>query len=319
MIVKFQFNSRSSGQNVPEAISLANNLNAKLENRFYVMEFDSPQDKNLQKLYQLVGGLKGSIITLDDGEPINASKFFNTVDCQEKLLCKGLCKHVRVGYYPIDQFLIAIAPSIENGVLRTSSVEMIRNLSNFLEPINENHFKFNKELFLRHTIEETILENQFCDIFELNNLKVEIEKLPDEIELTAREDMEFEEGDDLSEESLLINFFASCEIDGKMNLSDIITCSKAISLLTQNGTLTRIHDSDVMIQSFPEIKQVILIKIIPQEVEMEDDKDKELEVDIIKKEKEFFSIKNPTVEVYFQLYDENDSNIGERFKLLQRL
>lgn len=319
MKVKFQFNSRSSGQSVPEAISLANNLRAKLENKFYVIEFDSPQDKNLQRLYQLVGGLKGSIITLDDGEPINASKFFNTINCQEKLLCKGICKHVRMGYYPIDQFLISATPSIENGVLHTSDVGMVRYLSNFLEPINENRFKFNKELFLRHAIEETILEIQFCDKFDVNNLKVEIERLPDEIELITREDMEFEEGEreDLGEG--LINFFASCEIDNKMEISDIITCSKAISLLTQNGTLTRIHDSDVIIQSFPEINIVILMKIIPQEVEVGDDEDKEPGVDIIKKEKGFFSIKNPTAKVYFQIYNENDSNIGEHLKQLQQL
>jgi len=317
MKVKFQFNSKSSGQNVPEAIALAKSLDARLENRFLVMEFDSPQDKNLQKLYQLVGGLKGSMITLDDGEPINASKFFLAVECQDKLLCKGICKHVRVGYYPIDQFLISSIPNIENGVFKTPDVENIRHLTSFLEPITENRFKFNKELFFQHAIEDTILENQFCDKFEVNSLKEEIEKLPDEIELITEEEMEFEEPD---RGPSIYDFIKSCEIDNQMEMSDIIICSKAISLLTLTDILIKIHDSDVMIQSFPEIKKVILIKFNLIEVEMEDEEEEiEEVVNLVKKENGFFSIKNPLIEMYFQIYDEVDQSISEQFKLLQRL
>ena len=50
MKIEFKFNSRSSGQNVPEAISLAQKCEGVIENKFYKIEFDNPKDKNLEKL-----------------------------------------------------------------------------------------------------------------------------------------------------------------------------------------------------------------------------------------------------------------------------
>ena len=98
MKIKFQFNSRSSGQGVPEALTLAKKCGGVLDNKFYAIEFDDPRDKNLGRLFNLVGNLKGSVILVDDGEPVNAVKFFYAVNCQDKLLCKGECKHLQLEY-----------------------------------------------------------------------------------------------------------------------------------------------------------------------------------------------------------------------------
>ena len=76
MKIKFQFNARSSGQGVPEALTMAKKCGGVLENKFYVIEFNDPHDKNLGRLFNLVGNLKGSVILIDDGEPVNAVKFF---------------------------------------------------------------------------------------------------------------------------------------------------------------------------------------------------------------------------------------------------
>ena len=44
MKIEFKFNSRSSGQNVPEAIRLAEKRGGYKEDKFYKVYFDSPED-----------------------------------------------------------------------------------------------------------------------------------------------------------------------------------------------------------------------------------------------------------------------------------
>jgi len=100
MKIKFQFNAKSSGQDVPEALAIAKKCGGVLENKFYAIKFDNPRDKNLVRLSHLVGHLKGSVINLKDGDPVNAVKYFSAVNCQDKLLCKGSCKHLKLGGYP---------------------------------------------------------------------------------------------------------------------------------------------------------------------------------------------------------------------------
>lgn len=148
MRIFFQFNSTSSGQGVPEAIRLAKKYNGVLEGKFYKVEFKSPDDQNLMKFHELVGNLKGSLITMDDNEPIKASKFFNTFNCRDKLFCKGICTHARIGYYPLKEFNTRYIDKIENNILITNETYMLSSLSNFLEEKEENLFKLDKDLVL---------------------------------------------------------------------------------------------------------------------------------------------------------------------------
>lgn len=65
MKIKFQFNARSSGQGVPEALTLAKKCDGVLDNKFYAIEFNDPRDTNLGRLFNLVGNLKGSVILIE--------------------------------------------------------------------------------------------------------------------------------------------------------------------------------------------------------------------------------------------------------------
>lgn len=117
MNIIFQFNSRSSGQNVPAAKAIAERCGGAIEDRFYKIQFSSPEDEDLNKLNDLVGSLKGSQISIDKGEPVDARTFFYAANCDQKLLCKGVCSHVRFGYYPLGQFFAQAGEFIEEGTL----------------------------------------------------------------------------------------------------------------------------------------------------------------------------------------------------------
>lgn len=188
MRVFFQFNTKSSGQGIPEAIALAKKHNGVLEGRFYKIEFTSPEDKNLSKLYELVGGLKGSVISMDDNEPIKASKFFYTFNCTDKLFCKGICTHARIGHYSLKEFNTRYRDKIEDDILTTSETYMLSNLSNFLEEKDENLYKLDKDLVLKYFLETAEFEKKYCPIFDQGKAEPEIQKLPDKIKIVSIEE-----------------------------------------------------------------------------------------------------------------------------------
>ncbi len=134
----------------------------------------------------MVGNLKGTAIVIDDEEPVIAHKFFNAVSCPEKFFCKGICRHVKLGYYNILDFLDRHSENIENNVFSTSEQVLIRILTQFLEQIEENRFRLNKKLFLEHLLQQTEMENRFCDKFNINKAQREIENLPNEIKLVNK-------------------------------------------------------------------------------------------------------------------------------------
>ena len=311
MKVKFQFNSKSSGQGVPEAISLTKKCNGSLDNKFYVIEFDSPQDKNLWKFFDLVGNLKGSVIEIDDGEPINAVKFFHAVNCQDKLLCKGICKHLNLGYYSIDEFVQVNLRNIEDNILKTTDANLIRYLNDFLEPISENCFKLNKELLIEYAKIEMSMEEQFCEKYDFEKLRNTINSLPSKVELISSEDL-YEE--DYEEESSIFDLLSECPIDNKLPFKDILRCSKVISLLPLARIPIRVVDSDINLYSLPDFKSIILLKI----KELNDDQTEDIDPIIIK-ENNFYKLRISSFELYFQIFEESDSTIEEYFKKLKLL
>lgn len=324
MKIKFQFNARSSGQGVPEAINTAKKCDGVLENKFYVIEFDDPRDKKLGKLFNLVGNLKGSVILVNDGEPVNAVKFFSAVNCQDKLLCKGACKHFKLGYYYVDQFAQIHSPNIEGEVLKTSSPALFRFLSNFLEPINDNQFKFNKQLFLDNANIELAIESQFCEKYDFSKFTDYVNNLPSEMELISAEELEDSYKERYEEDQGIAYILPECDIDNKLRFESIVRCSKAISLLSRFTKPSRISDSDITLYSFPEVNKIILVKLIVNEVESypnepNDNEEGDEEPYIITEEEGFFTVKSDIFELYFQIFDESNPGIEEHFKNLRKL
>jgi hypothetical protein len=324
MKIKFQFNARSSGQGVPEALTLAKKCGGVLDNKFYAIEFDDPRDKNLERLFNLVGNLKGSVILVDDGEPVNAVKFFYAVNCQDKLLCKGACKHLQLEYYSVDQFALAHSADIKGEVLQTSDPDLVRALSDYLEPISDTLFKFDKQLFLDQANTSLAMEREFCEKFDFIKFTDYVNALPSEIELISPEELPDAYEERYEEGQGIAYILPECDIDDKLPLDSILRCSKAISLLSRFTKPNRIANSDVTVYSFPELNKIIFVKLIVNEVESYsdetngDDEENE-EILIITEEEGFFTVKSDLFELYFQIFGESDPNIEERLKKLRKL
>ncbi|MFX0141031.1 MAG: hypothetical protein ACFFDN_45755 [Candidatus Hodarchaeota archaeon] len=323
MKITFQFNSKSRGQNIPEALAIAERCGGIIENKFYKINFASPEDENFEKLFNLVGDLKGSSVHIDDGDPINARKFFYAVNCQNKLLCKGVCNHVQFGYFSLEQFDLNYGDYIENGVLMVGDERMIQYLTDFLEPIDERRFKINKDSFLNYFIKETEMEAQFCSKFNLDIVKSEIEKLPNEIQLISREEyIERYEPEKFDIDNFIKTILMNCEIDSKFSLEDILNCSKALTLLTGPSRENRIENSNVLVYSFPNIDKHVLLKINLFEEgdvsEREEEEGEEIK-DIITKENDLFCVKTSFYELYFQLFEKMSTKAEEAFNILKKI
>lgn len=76
MKIIFQFNSKSSGQGIHDAVSIAQKCNGNLDGKLYKVRFDTPEDINLNKLIEFVGHLKGSLIFIDNEEGVKRIFFF---------------------------------------------------------------------------------------------------------------------------------------------------------------------------------------------------------------------------------------------------
>jgi len=322
--IVFQFNSKSSGQGVHDAVSIAQKYNGILDGKFYKIQFDSPEDKNLDKLLELVGNLKGSLIFIDNEEGVVASKFMNTFNCPDKLLCKGICNHTHLGYYPLKEFKAYYGRSIKNNVLTTNDSHLIGSISDFLDEIEENHFKLNKELVYQYFVESTEFEKKYCSKYNEEKTKMEVDKLPNEICFITPEKYEGEiymeeyEGEEKEINKILRGILTNCVIDSKLSIEDILNCSNAISLLSFPSQGNMIQDTDVWVYSYPHIDKFILMKLKTQELEPKITDDQEI-IDVVTKEKNLFYLKNPYIELYFQVFDSNDPAAKDYYKILKNL
>jgi hypothetical protein len=325
MVIIFKFNSRSSGQNVPAAKTIAERCGGVIENNFYIIKFDSSDNENLNKLFELVGNLKGSQISIDDGDPVNARTFFYAANCEEKLLCKGVCTHVSFGYYPIERFFEQFSEHIKDGVLAVYNEGMIHKLANFLEPVDENRFKINKQLFLEYFQKETEMEVKFCPKYDFESIKSEVEKLPDEIELISPEEYtERYEPEEFDLEKFIKTVLRNCEIDSKLPLNDILKCSEALTLLLSASNGIEIQNTDVLLYSFPYINKFILLKLKVLEegdfFEVDEEERTQEEIkDIICKEHDFFCLKNNYMELYFLIFDKDDPKVPDYYNLIKKI
>jgi len=324
MKIKFQFNAKSSGQGVPEALTMAKKCGGVLKNKFYLIEFNDPRDKNLEKLFDLVGHLKGTVINIDDGEPVNARNFFHAVNCQDKLFCKGACKHFKLANYSVDQFTQAFFSYIEGEVLKASDPNLLQRLYNYLEPISDTKFKLNKQLFLEHANTRLAMEREFCEKYDFDKFTDCVNELPSEIELISSEELKDSRGERYEKDQGIAYILPECDIDNKLPIESILRCSKASSLISRFTKPSRIADSDITVYSFPELNKVIFVKLIVKEVESysdetNGDEEKDQEIYIITEEEGFFTVKSNIFKLYFQIFDESNPNIEECFKNLKEL
>lgn len=93
--IVFQFNSKSRGGDVPEAIKIAKSLEAEFDGKNYMVYFDSVSNENLLLLDNLVGSLSGTRFFLNDKEldPLDIRLIFN---CNEKSRCNGKCVYTYI-------------------------------------------------------------------------------------------------------------------------------------------------------------------------------------------------------------------------------
>jgi len=319
MKIKFKFNAKSRGQGVSEALNLAEKCGGLLEDKFYIVEYEDPRNKNLVKLFKLVGRLKGSVISIDNGEPINASKFFYAIYCQDKLLCKGVCKHVRLQYYSVEEFALAYSHDIDGEILRISNTNFFRTISEFLDAIDDTHFKFNKQLFLEHANIELETERLLCDKFDFEKFTDYVNKLPSEIELISSEELEDVSEEKFEQDQGIAYILSGCYIDNKLPFETIIRCSKAISLMSRFKP-SRISDTDIKLYSYPELNQVIFVKLTVAEYDSSSEEpNDELETFTITEKQGFFTVKSDYFELYFQIFEESDPSIKDHFKKLEEL
>ncbi|MBA7557951.1 hypothetical protein ES705_50735 [subsurface metagenome] len=107
-------------------------------------------------------------------------------------------------------------------------------MTDFLEMVEENRFRFNKDRFLEYFQRETEMQHKFCKKFKLEKTKKEIEKLPEEIQLVPREELDEYEGrfgEGFGRENVIKTILTHCNLSSKLSFNDVLQCSKAMSLL----------------------------------------------------------------------------------------
>jgi len=90
MMIRFLFKFQSEGKDVAEAIEVAKKRNGKIDGGTYQVEFSSIQDKDLMKLYILVGHIEGSNLIID-GEEFQPTVIYCVFNCPRKRICSGKC------------------------------------------------------------------------------------------------------------------------------------------------------------------------------------------------------------------------------------
>jgi hypothetical protein len=71
--VEIRFNSKSSSQNIDEALKIAKNHAATYEGKTCVIQLD-PTDADIEKLLNLVAVLKGTKVTINGTEKLKSQR-----------------------------------------------------------------------------------------------------------------------------------------------------------------------------------------------------------------------------------------------------
>lgn len=179
--VVVRFNTKSQSMSIPDAINLAEDCEHYIEDKYYHVHFDEPYD-NLKKLLDLIGSLKTTQIFLDDKE-INSYTLKEVLFCRDKLLCDGICKHIQLGYYPLDNFTAPLTGESGEGTINEYE---IRRLTPFLEKRGENEFFFGKEKLKEYIKDEYFFELEYCDKINLQKIIDLVDGIPNILKLRDR-------------------------------------------------------------------------------------------------------------------------------------
>lgn len=144
MKIIFQFNSKSRGGDVPEAIKIAKSLKAEFDGKNYKVLFNSVNDEKLLLLDRLTGHLSGTQFFVNE-EELNPSFIRSIFNCQKKSTCNGKCVYTYIKEYldeakkfceKFDENL-----SIEKPLIRYNGREIkwIKNEDDLLFPKNPDN------------------------------------------------------------------------------------------------------------------------------------------------------------------------------------
>ena len=175
-IIEVEFNAKSTSQGIEDALNIAQQHGTVTAEKTCKVVFHGIADPDLERLLNLVGHLKHSKV-LVDGEACKPRQVTETIACPHKPLCKGICKHARVGFLSLEDFMLNYKPRIQKDQLVIQSGS-ITHLSGFLEEKAENTYQLKKDLLRNHLLEETKFEAKFCPQYDAEKLENLVNKMP---------------------------------------------------------------------------------------------------------------------------------------------
>lgn len=190
MEIVAEFSSKSQAQGIPDAIKLAVKCGTVLEGKKYRLIFTNPKDKNLKKLLALIEGR--TLRLLIDGEKVGSYEFRRTFFCEERTLCKGICKHEFFIGGTLDEFLPKFKSRMREGMLPLRNEFELSDFLKFVEPDpeTENRYVMDRDIITEYFTEKFDFERKYCDKFDQNKLDAIIQQLPTTIEVGKRPEAE---------------------------------------------------------------------------------------------------------------------------------
>ena len=186
MKIIVRFVTRGTSPSVKDAVKVAEHCEHYIEGSEYYVHFDAP-DENLQKLLNIVGSWKTTQVFVDDKE-VSAKKLQNVLFCPSKLLCKGICDHIRIGWRRLDEFLrkekdderlIGYRAIIIEENMAFVDERTISDFAHFLEEIEEKKFRLEKDKLKEWINDEFYLELKYCEKINIEKILEIIDNLPE--------------------------------------------------------------------------------------------------------------------------------------------
>jgi len=182
--LEVRFNAKSTSQNIEEALKVATKHGADIGGKTCAVRFTDAADPDLQKLLNLVAGIKGTKM-LVNGQEQKPKSVLDTLTCPDRPVCKGACKHFRLGYQRLEEFLLWHKQDIKGTTLTTMNASLLTHLTSFLEAQKENEYIMKKELLRDHLAEQTKFETEFCEKYQSAKLDEVVKQFPSRIVLSS--------------------------------------------------------------------------------------------------------------------------------------
>ncbi|MHA1265516.1 MAG: tetratricopeptide repeat protein [Candidatus Helarchaeota archaeon] len=175
--LEVRFNSKSSGQSVGAALVLAESHEHIFKGKTCIVYFSNLEDPDIKKLLDYIGRLRQTEIYID-GQQYNPKEVLRTIACDKKILCKGICLHIMLGWNSLNLFLIRHKHEIQGEELVTINSSTITALFQFLEEVGENTYILKKENLSQYIQETYALEAKYCPKYNAEKIAELIKQLP---------------------------------------------------------------------------------------------------------------------------------------------